>query len=424
MTTKDTNKTPERSHSNETPRTPSQSGRRSKKKSVTEARARAQRTKLDTQAQAQEQQREHTVSESPKKRREHQDQPIRRQAKLTVEQGIEDYLHDHEGGNHSPKTLEWHRTALGLLQDYFHVQQEITLLCDVDAPDISGWFTHLRKTPGAHGKMRAERTIQTYARSARAFFHWLVRQGTLQDNPFDRVVFPKVGKPLIQTITDEEFERLLLACAAPNEHGAFAERAAVRNRAILWILYDAGIRVSELINVRVKDLDRKHGIITVTGKDSKERRIALGQNCLRNVLYYLDRHRPDDDELTEWGSFGEDHLFLAESRRPLTKNGITLLFARLKKRANITGKRVITHIFRHTFAIRYLVLGNDPFSLQELLGHEDMATVRAYMHMNDETIQAQKRKYSPGDHLPSTIPGPRETWRRQYQGKAQKGKNG
>jgi len=94
-----------------------------------------------------------------------------------------------------------------------------------------------------------------------------------------------------------------------------------------------------------------------------------------------------------------------------------------KKRSGITGKRISPHIFRHTFAIRYLILGNDPFSLQELLGHEDMATVRAYMHMNDETIQAQKRKYSPGDHLPSTIPGPRETRRRQYQGKEQKGKN-
>ncbi len=415
---------------NRTERTPSndphqepQSGRRSKGKRVTEARAKAQRTKLDTQAQAREQQAEQAIVEEPKKRGGHQEQHTRRRTKLTVEQAIEDYLHDHEGGNHSDKTLEWHRTALGLLNDYLNVQQEITLIGEVDAPDISGWFTHMRKTPGGHGKMRSERTIQTYARSARAFFHWLIRQGTLQDNPFDRVVFPKVGKPLIQTITDEEFERLLLACAAPNEHGAFAERAAVRNHAILWVFYDAGIRVSELINLRVKDLDRKHGVITVTGKGSKERRIALGQNCLRNVLYYLDRHRPDEEELADWGSLGEDHLFLAESRRPLTKNGITLLFARLKKRAGITGKRISPHILRHTFAIRYLVLGNDPFSLQELLGHEDMATVRAYMHMNDETIQSQKRKYSPGDHLPSTIPGPRETRRRQYQGKEQKGKN-
>jgi site-specific recombinase XerD len=90
---------------------------------------------------------------------------------------------------------------------------------------------------------------------------------------------------------------------------------------------------------------------------------------------------------------------------------MTQLFARLKKRSGITGKRISPHIFRHTFAIRYLVLGNDPFSLQELLGHEDIATVKNYMHMNDEVIQEQKRKYSPGDHLPTRMPGPRETRR-------------
>ncbi len=122
-----------------------------------------------------------------------------------------------------------------------------TLVGEVDASDINAWFAHMRKSPGGHGKPRSERTIQTHARSARAFFHWLVRRETIGSNPFDRVVFPKVGKPLIHTIDAEEFERLLLACAPPNETGPFAERAAVRNRAILWVLYDTGIRVSELL---------------------------------------------------------------------------------------------------------------------------------------------------------------------------------
>ncbi len=190
--------------------------------------------------------------------------------------------------------------------------------------------------------------------------------------------------------------------------GPLADRAAARNRAILWVLYDTGIRLSELCGLRIGDFDRKHGLITVKGKGSKERRIALGQNCLRHLLYYLERHRPDEEELAEWGSAGEDHLFLSETRTPLTINGVTLLFARLRKRAGITDKRISPHIFRHTFAIRYLVLGNDPFSLQELLGHEDMTTVKNYMHMNDETIQSQKRKYSPGRLLAHAHAGTRE----------------
>ena len=387
---------------------------------VTEERAKAQRAKLDAQADARQQQEQETASRHIQgKQTARRDLQAKRRVIASL---IEAYLQDHIGGNHSAKTLEWHRTALGLLRLFLEEELAITQIDEVEADDISAWFAHLRTTPGATGTVRSERTIQTYARSARAFFHWLVRRETLASNPFERVVFPKVGRPLIQTITPDEFEKLLFACAPPNETGSLAERAAVRNRAILWLLYDTGIRVSELIHLHVSDVDRKHGVVTVMGKGSKERRVALGQNCLRNLCYYLDKHRPDDAELAEWGSAGEDYLFLSETRQPLTKNGMEMLFKRLKQRAGLQGKRISPHILRHTFAINYLVKSNDPFSLQELLGHDDLATVQNYMHMNDETIQAQKRKYSPGDHLPTRMPGPRETRRQRFQSKEQRSK--
>lgn len=388
-------------------------GRRTTRKGshVTEARAKAQRAKLDAQAgtcHVQEEQ-EANTRQTLNKKTVQQDVQAKRRAIATL---IEAYIQDHIGGNHSMKTVEWHRTALGLMHLFLKEELDITVIDEVEADDISAWFAHMRSTPGSNGKARSARTVQTYARSARAFFHWLVRRGTLEHNPFDRVVFPEVGRPLIQTITDEEFEKLLLACAPPHETGPFAERAAVRNRAILWLLYDTGIRVSELTNLRVGDVDRKKGVVTVLGKGAKERRVALGQNCLRNLCYYLDKHRPGEEELAEWGSTGEDHLFLSETRQPLTKNGMEMLFKRLRTRADITGKRVSPHIFRHTFAMNYLIKSNDPFSLQELLGHEDLSTVLNYIHMNDTVLQEQKRKYSPGDHIPTRMPGPRETRRR------------
>jgi integrase/recombinase XerD len=404
--------------------TPKEVGARTlrRRKHVAGNRADAQRAKLDAQAEARAQQAEQEAKETTRKpngKHEQRRLLAHRRANTTIVHAIEDYLQDHTGGNHSDKTLEWHRTALGLMQRYLEQERGITLVGEIDAPEISAWFAYMRTSPGGHGKPRAERTIQTYARSARAFFHWLMRQETIESNPFDRVVFPKVGKPLIQTIEAEEFERLLVACTPSNESGPIADRAAARNRAILWVLYDTGIRISELCGLRQGDFDRKRGVLTVTGKGSKERRIALGNNCLRNLLYYLDKHRPDEEELADWGSADENHLFLSETRTPLTKNGVTLLFARLRKRAGITDKRISAHILRHSFAVRYLVLGNDPFSLQELLGHEDMTTVKNYMHMNDETIQAQKRKYSPGDHLPTRMPGPRETRRQGYRTRGQ-----
>jgi site-specific recombinase XerD len=392
-------------------------------KQVTEARARAQRTKLDTQKEEHAQQVvESNIHQKAKEKRTQQELQARRRASTTIVRAIEDYLQDHEGGNHSAKTLEWHQVSLGLMRTYLEQERKITLVGEIDAPDISGWFASMRKVPGHHGKIRSERTIQTYARSARAFFHWLVRRETIVSNPMNRVTFPKVGKPLIQTVSASEFEMLLLACTPPSETGAFAERAAVRNRAIFWLLYDTGIRVSELCGLRLGDFDRRHALIVVKGKGSKERRITLGNNCLRNVLYYLDRHRPGEEELSEWGSAGEDHLFLAETRTPLTKNGVEMLFKRVRERAGITDRRLSPHILRHTFAINYLISGGDAFSLQELLGHEDIETVKIYMRMNDEMIQGQKRKFSPGDHLPTRMPGPKEGRRKGFQVKSKEKK--
>ncbi len=378
---------------------------------VTTARAHAQRAKRDAQIQVRK-----TIPPSGGKKTR-KDAQGRNRMSTNIADAINAYLQDHEGGNHSHKTLEWHATALGLLRRYLEAERAMTTVEEVDARAISAWFAYLRAVPGQRGKPRSERTIQTYARSARAFFRWLVRREALERNPFDQVVFPKVGRPLIQTIEPEEFERLLQGCAPPNESGWLAERAVARNRAIFWLFYDTGVRVSELCGLRVGDFDRKHGLLTVTGKGSKQRRIAVGNTCQRHLLHYLDRHRPGEEELAEWGSAGEDHLFLSETRTPLTKNGVEMLFKRVRERAGITYKRISPHILRHTFAIRYLVLGNDPFSLQELLGHEDMATVKLYMHMNDTTIQQQKRKYSPGDHLPAQMQGPKHIRRTSFQPK-------
>jgi integrase/recombinase XerD len=373
-------------------------GNQRQKNGMTEARARVQKEKIDKQAQIRISQTENVAKQVKSKKTSLEGQIIS-QAVPTITDAIGLYLQDHEGGNHSPKTLEWHKTALGLLCSFLQEQRAITLVQEVEAADISAWLVYLRKVPSKRGKPRTERTIQTYARSARAFFYWLLRREMIEDSPFAHIAFPKVGRPLIQTITTEEFEKLLQACIPSHESDLLMERAVARNRAILFVFYDTGIRLSELCGLRQKDFDRKHGTLTVKGKGAKERRIALGQNCQRHLLHYLDRHRPSDEELAEWNSAGEDHLFLSETRRPLTKNGVEMLFKRLKARAGITGKRISPHILRRTFAVNYLIKSNDPFSLQELLGHEDIATVRIYMHMSDEILQQQKRKYSPGDLL-------------------------
>src|SRR5581483_6310838 len=199
---------------------------------VTAARAAAQRAKLDARDEQRQQQQQAPAKTAGTQRnasKKHPQQVLaKRRAATTLERAIADYLLDHEGGNSSKKTLQWHQTALGLLRDFLSEERGISLVAEIDAPDINAWFAYMRKTPASRGNVRSERTIQTYARSARAFFHWLVHREILERNPFDRVAFPKVGKPLIRTIEPEEFERLLVACTPPGEVGALADRAAAR----------------------------------------------------------------------------------------------------------------------------------------------------------------------------------------------------
>src|SRR5256714_3444729 len=141
------------------PGTPSQSQsspttkRAKSSRKVTEARASAQRTKLDAQAEARRRKEDAAQAKPSPAKRERGQSGSRRAA--TIEGAIADYLLDHAGGNHSAKTLEWHHTALGLMRTYLEKECKITLVEDVDAPELNGWLAHLRKTPGNRGKPRS-----------------------------------------------------------------------------------------------------------------------------------------------------------------------------------------------------------------------------------------------------------------------------
>ena len=354
---------------------------------------------------------------STKKRASSSSRSSSRRSGKTIKVAIDDFLLDRQSQNHSPQTLRWHTIALDHFVTFLEKQHSLTSLQDLEAVHIRAWMVFLEKEVGPRGKVRAARTRRWYAQSMHAFCHWLHDEKYVEEDPAARVKLPKIEKPLIRIIEFEEFEALLEACAPPQVKDFDADRNTARNQAILWLLWDTGIRLREICSLRLSDFDRRQGTIIVFGKGRKERRVALGRNALRAVLYYIDRWRQDSKELEEIGNAGEDHVFLAETGHALTMHGIQMLFKRLRKRANLTDHRITPHIFRHTFAVRYLMLGGDIFSLQEMLGHEDISTVKNYMHLNDVNVQTQKRKFSPGDHLPTRMPGPNQTRRKGFQPK-------
>lgn len=182
-------------------------------------------------------------------------------------------------------------------------------------------------------------------------------------------------------LTGKEFVELLSACASSDEGQPGSEPVVTRNRAMLWVLYDTGIHVSELIHLCMGDVDRQQRLIAVKERGAKHRRIALGRNCWHHFLSYLDEYRPTQTEFAERGNSGEDHMFLSEMGQPLTISDMTALFTTLKERAGLTDKCLHLLTFRDTFAVRYLELSHDASSLQKLLGEEDITTIKWYKQL-------------------------------------------
>jgi site-specific recombinase XerD len=290
--------------------------------------------------------------------------------------------------------------ALGLFRQYLLTECHRTLLSDITEMDLQGWLAFLRRQPTSRGDLRAAGTLASYLRSARAFCQWCVHHTFLKGTPFAHLPLLQGEPSLLQLLEPEEWEGLLVACRPPGETSVLTERAAtVRNQAMLWVLAETGMRASELCGLHLEDVDREQGILTVRGKGStKPRQLPLGQDGLHALLSYLESSRPELGACVERGEACEEPLFLSEAGRPLTDNGIALLFGRLRKRAGITRKDVGASLLRDTFAMQYLQAGGDRFLLRELLGQEESAAVKRSLRRSEEAMEDQKQKKP--DHMP------------------------
>ena len=165
-----------------------------------------------------------------------------------------------------------------------------------------------------------------------------------------------------------------------------AQKMVARDRAILWVLFDTGISVSEICALRVSDLDRKTGTLRVRRKRGNERQMALGATCLGHLLSLLDQSRTKKGKRVAGRSPGDNPLFCCENGRPLSKNSLTLLFRRLRIRAGMREIPISPQLLRHSFALRYLQAGGDPYQLQELFGYAEMAPIKQYLYWHEQCV--------------------------------------
>jgi site-specific recombinase XerD len=322
-------------------------------------------------------------------------------ALITIEQAIADYVQEMRVSGRAPKTLQWHQTSLGALRRYLWRQFQFTDLGSLTSACLQAWVSDLPFVLSVRtGARRTVSTVAAYVRSARAFCNWLVWQEYVPETLFPKDAVPKAQRSLPQPVELEAFVYLLRACQLAGSPGGSNAGMTARNRAILWLLLDTGLSVSELCRLRLGDVDYAGGTVSVQGKRGHSRIFPLSVDGQRAVGAYLDQAR-----LTSaWEPVvpeARDRLFLTERRHPLTKNSLTLLFLRLSQRAGFVREPICPSMLRDTYAIRFLQAGGELAALQKQLGVADIVSVKRYQYFCEQRKEEREAQACPEESMPT-----------------------
>jgi integrase/recombinase XerD len=217
----------------------------------------------------------------------------------------------------------------------------------------------------------------------RSFFEFLIFEKYISQNPLRLIESPKISRKLPDTLSIEEIDLLTSNLDLSKEQGE-------RNLAIIELLYGCGLRVSELVDLKISDLFFNENFIKVTGKGNKQRLIPIGNITKQNVNNYLQNSR---NKIKVVSAFN-DHVFLNRRGKNLTRAMIFTIVKNLAKKANFS-KSISPHTFRHSFATHLLENGADLRTIQQLLGHESITTTEIYMHLDNKYLSEALNKFHP-----------------------------
>ena len=294
---------------------------------------------------------------------------------------IADYLAALRVAGRSPRTIRWYGDLLAEFLRFLEREGERATLLDLASPQVRRWLLTLQS---ARERPLAPSSLAGRVRTVRAFGSWVAAEFGLPESPVRRVPVPRVPERIIPSLREADLRGLLHAV---DEGSTQSER----DRAIVLLLLDTGLRLSEVAGLRVADVDLVEGRCRVIGKGNRERVVPLGRktrHALRVALVGRGRLRPDDA------------FFVGSGGRPLAAHAIQQLFRRLARRAGL-DVRCSPHVLRHTFARAFLQNGGDVFSLGRILGHSpaSLQVTRRYVDLLDDDLRAIHRAASPVDRL-------------------------
>lgn len=251
--------------------------------------------------------------------------------------------------------------------------------------EIQGWTlppqqverTHLEKFIFWLNDLGLGATSQARILSGlRAFYKYLLLEDISEIDPTELMELPKLSRKIPEVLSYEEIQKMLAAIDLSEAHGT-------RNRAMLETLYACGLRVSELINLRLSNLFLDIGFVKVLGKNNKERIVPIGEEAIKHINIYLKEYRNQQKNIHK---DHENILFLNRRGKILTRVMVFMVVKETAKLAGIT-KNVSPHTFRHSFATHLIEGGADLRAVQDMLGHESITTTEIYTHLDTEYLK-------------------------------------
>jgi integrase/recombinase XerD len=280
--------------------------------------------------------------------------------------------------NLSPNTITFYSQHLNKFLEFLDLNYPDFSLERIDHVVLREYVSGLKENHSAGG-------VNHHIKVLKILFKFMIEEGVITENPSKKISRIKTDQVVIATFSNNQ----IMAMLEVTKHQM--DFPGIRNYALITLLYDTGCRISELLGLKIENIQLDEKILTVRGKGGKGRVVPFGDRSLIALVKYLNRRN---------NLFGKEGvLFLTKFGDQLTLRMTNKIIERIGKNAKVENVRLSAHTFRHTFAKNWLMNGGDIFSLQKILGHRTLDMVRNYVNITFKDIQTQHSKFSPGDNL-------------------------
>jgi len=312
----------------------------------------------------------------------------------SIKQLFGDYQLDLEAANRSPKTMSWYMYILNKYVTFLESHTLVKPVNELGRQELRQYIAYLktaRKWPNnPHlknaGNGLSPHSIQGHVRAIKAFWSWLTTEGYIKNNPLAGFPLPKVPLYVINTLTNDQLGKLL---GAIDRHSPLG----MKYYCIILLLLDTGMRIAELVAIKINNIDFRQGFIKILGKGQKEREVPISRFTKKALLQYIVNFR-------QIICYEESpHLFPKADGSHISVNSVQQYIKRIASKVGLNGIRCSPHVFRHTFATQAIANEANVFALKGIMGHTSLQTTMKYTHLQSSDLKAQHDRFSPVKNL-------------------------